>query len=128
VSGEKVPVFEDVIVRVAVPEAVGVLDRGPLRLPVEDTVDVFDCDVEDVDVAVKRMLRETAAERLTLAEPEDVLEGRWEKDCVGLPDEVLETGPLLVGLGDEEEVFERPELVVCVFDAVMLRVAVAVDV
>ena len=41
-AGEKVPVFEDVIVRVAVPEAVGVLDRGPLRLPVDDTVDVFD--------------------------------------------------------------------------------------
>jgi hypothetical protein len=40
--GENVPVFEDVIVRVAVPEAVGVLEIGPLRVPVEDTVDVFD--------------------------------------------------------------------------------------
>ena len=81
-----------------------------------------------MDVAVKRIERDGAADRVMLAEPEDVLEGRWEKDCVGLPDEVLETGPLLVGLGDDEEVFERAELVVCVFDAVMLRVAVAVDV
>ena len=77
---------------------------------------------------MKRIERETGPERDMLAEPEDVFEGRSEKDCVGLPDEVLETGPLLVGLGDDEEVFERAELVVCVFDAVMLRVAVAVDV
>lgn len=40
--GENVPVLEDVIVRVAVPEAVGLLEISPLRDPVEDTVDVFD--------------------------------------------------------------------------------------
>jgi hypothetical protein len=84
--------------------------------------------VEPVDVAVKRIDREGAAERVIVGEPEDVLEGRREKERVGLPDEVLETGPLLVGLGEDEELFERAELVVCVFDAVMLRVPVAVDV
>jgi hypothetical protein len=41
-AGENVPDLEDVIVRVPVPDAVGVLDRGPLRVPVEETVDVFD--------------------------------------------------------------------------------------
>jgi hypothetical protein len=128
VAGENVPVFDDVIVLVAVPDAVGLLDSGPLRLPVEEAVVVFDCDVEPVEVAVKRMDRDCGAERDTVAEPEEVLEERWEKDCVGLPDEVLERGPLLVGLGEDEDVLERAELVVCVFEAVMLRVAVAVDV
>jgi hypothetical protein len=127
-AGENVPVFEDVIVLVAVPDAVGLLERGPLRLPVEEAVVVFDCDVDPVEVVVKRIDRDCGAERDTVAEPEEVLEGRWEKENVGLPDEVLEIGPLLVGLGEEEDVLERAELVVCVFEEVILRVAVAVDV
>jgi hypothetical protein len=74
------------------------------------------------------MLRETAAERLTLAEPEDVFELRCEKDWVGLPVDVFDTGPERVGLGLEEDVLERAELVVCVLEELTVRVAVAVDV
>jgi len=47
---------------------------------------------------------------------------------VGLPVEVLDGGPVLLGLGEDEDVLERAELAVCVFEDVMLRVAVAVDV
>jgi hypothetical protein len=74
------------------------------------------------------MVRDTGAERVILAEPEDVLEGCLEKDCVGLPVDVFDSGPLRVGLGLEEDVFERAELALCVLDDVILRVAVAVDV
>ena len=47
---------------------------------------------------------------------------------MGLPVEVLEEPPVRVGLGLEEEVFDLTELIVCVFDDVTVRVAVAVDV
>jgi len=40
--GDRVPVLEDVIVRVAVPDAVWVLEVGPLLVPVEEIEDVFD--------------------------------------------------------------------------------------
>ena len=56
------------------------------------------------------------------------MEGRSEKDCVGLPVDVLEDTPDRVGLGLEEDVFERPELPVSVLDELTVRVAVAVDV
>jgi hypothetical protein len=56
------------------------------------------------------------------------LEGRWEKDCVGLPVDVLELTILRVGLGLEEDVFDLAGLTLLVFDEVMLRVAVAVEV
>ena len=42
--------------------------------------------------------------------------------------DVFEEGPERVGLGLEEEVLERAELSVCVFDDVTVRVAVAVEV
>lgn len=36
------PVFVGMILRDTVPEDVPVFDKTPLRVPVEDTVDVFD--------------------------------------------------------------------------------------
>lgn len=84
--------------------------------------------MEPVDVGVVRIVRDTGPERVILAEPEDVLEERWEKDCVGLPVEVLEEPPVRVGLGLEEDVLERPELPVCVLEDVTVRVPVAVEV
>ena len=41
-AGDKLPVLEGAILLVNVPDAVGVFERAPLRVPVEDTVDVFD--------------------------------------------------------------------------------------
>ena len=41
-AGDDVPVLEGAMLRVKVPDAVGDLDPAPLRVPVEDTVDVFD--------------------------------------------------------------------------------------
>ena len=43
-------------------------------------------------------MRDAGAERVILAEAEDVLDGRCEKDCVGLPVDVFDTGPLSVGV------------------------------
>ena len=74
------------------------------------------------------MVRDTGAERETVAEPEELLEGRCEKDCVGLPVDVLDVGPVRVGLGLEEDVLDLAELALCVFEEVTVRVAVAVDV
>ena len=74
------------------------------------------------------MVRDAGPERVMLAEPEDVLEGRSEKDCVGLPLGVLEGPPVRVGLGLEEDVLDRAELPVCVLDEVTVRVDVAVEV
>jgi hypothetical protein len=42
IPGDEVPVFEGATLRVKVPDAVVVLDPTLLRVPVEDTVDVFD--------------------------------------------------------------------------------------
>ena len=41
-AGVVEPVLEEAMVRLDVPDAVGVLETEPLRVPVEDTVDVFD--------------------------------------------------------------------------------------
>jgi len=41
-AGDGVPDLEGAILRVTVLDAVGVRDPAPLRVPVEDTVDVFD--------------------------------------------------------------------------------------
>jgi len=84
--------------------------------------------VDPVDVAVARIVRERGAERESVAEPEDVLEVRCEKDCEELPVEVLEPAPLLLRVGEADDVFDRAEEVVCVFEDVIVRVAVAVDV
>jgi len=84
--------------------------------------------VEPVEVCVVRMVRDAGPERVMLAEPDDVLDGRCEKDWVGLPVGVLEEPPVRVGLGLEEDVLDRAELVVCVFDEVTVRVEVAVEV
>ena len=81
-----------------------------------------------MEVRVTRSERDVRGDREGLGEAEDVFEGRRENDCVGLPVEVFDCGPLRVRLGEAEEVLERRELAVCVFEAVMLRVAVAVEV
>lgn len=41
-AGDELPVLEGAILLVSVPDAVGVLEPTLLRVPVEDTVDVFD--------------------------------------------------------------------------------------
>lgn len=41
-GGDDVPVLDGATLRVKVLDAVGDLDPTPLRVPVEDTVDVFD--------------------------------------------------------------------------------------
>jgi hypothetical protein len=78
IKGEDVPVFEDVIVRVAVPEAVGLRVMGPLRVPVTEAVDVLDWEIELVPVVVKRTDRLRGGEREGEVELEAVLEPRAE--------------------------------------------------
>ena len=41
-SRDNVPVFDGITLLESVPEDVPVFDRAPVRVPVEDTVDVFD--------------------------------------------------------------------------------------
>jgi len=84
--------------------------------------------MELVDVPVTRIDRDAWPERVMLAEPEEVFEGRCEKDWVGLPVDVLEEPVERVGLGLADDVLDPTELVVCVLDEVTVRVAVAVDV
>lgn len=78
VTGEDVPVLENAMVRVAVPDAVVVRVTGPLRVPVTEVVDVLDWDVELVPVAVKRRERLRGGEREGDGELEAVLEPRAE--------------------------------------------------
>ena len=127
-AGDLVPVLEKAIVRLEVPDEVDVLDVAALRLPVEHAVGVLDCEMEPVDVPETRIERLFGAERVWLVEPVDVLDERREKDIVGLPLEVFEPAPERVGLGLEEDVLELVEVVVCVLEDVIVRVAVAVEV
>ena len=127
-EAEPVGVLEEVPVRVGVPVAVCVRVRGVLRVPVGLVVDVLEEDILGVEVEVPRIVRDGGPLREKDGLEEEVLDAGPLRLKVGLLEEVFETGPLRVRVGVADEVLETGGEEVPVFVAVILLVAVPVDV